>query len=67
MPQLCGVLPHQAFLWIFLRPVLVRITGLNNFATDSGCAGFVPEYGFLQASSLKGTYKNSKVLYGLRV
>ena len=68
-PAARGPAPSGFSLDFSLRPVSVRInpTGVINVATDLGSADFIPEYGVLHASSLKGTYKNNTVLHGLHV
>lgn len=47
--------------------VRIKPTGVISITTDLGSADFVPEYGCLHATSLKGTYKNSSFTWTARV
>lgn len=61
-PQLLcmEVLPHWFFSGFFSEAsIRINPTGVISITTDRGSAAFVPEYGFLHASSLKEMYKNN--------
>lgn len=61
-PQLLctEVLPHWFFSGFFSEArIRINPAGVISITTHHGSAAFVPEYGFLHASSLKETYKNN--------